>query len=66
SAISNHPVPLLSMTELISRSQSAKARWAVRSAHDRTGASASLRRGSDGSFDMERLDPTLYFAPSHM
>jgi len=34
SAISNHPVPLLSMTELISRSQSAKARWAVRSAHD--------------------------------
>ncbi|WP_307959343.1 hypothetical protein, partial [Sinorhizobium medicae] len=36
SAISNHPVPLLSMTELISRSQSAKARWAVRSAHPET------------------------------
>ncbi|MGH0331780.1 hypothetical protein [Sinorhizobium meliloti] len=27
SAISNHPVPLLSMTALISRSQSAKKRW---------------------------------------
>lgn len=37
SAISNHPVPLLSMTELISRSQSAKARWAVRSAHVQRG-----------------------------
>ncbi|MDX0433494.1 hypothetical protein GOC79_33065, partial [Sinorhizobium medicae] len=29
--------PLLSMTELISRSQSAKARWAVRSAHESGG-----------------------------
>lgn len=27
SAISNYPVPLLSMTELISRSQSAKESW---------------------------------------
>ncbi|WP_210214115.1 hypothetical protein, partial [Sinorhizobium meliloti] len=34
SAISNHPVPLLQMKELISRSQSAKKRWAVRRAHD--------------------------------
>ncbi|KQU79312.1 hypothetical protein ASD00_36255 [Ensifer sp. Root31] len=34
SAISNHPVPLLSVKELISRPRSQKERWAVRSAHN--------------------------------
>ncbi|MBT9368966.1 hypothetical protein, partial [Rhizobium sp. CSW-27] len=33
SAISNHPVPLLSMKEHISRPWSEKQRWPVRRAH---------------------------------
>ncbi|WP_234838411.1 aldo/keto reductase, partial [Sinorhizobium medicae] len=59
SAISNHPVPLLSMTELISRSQSAKARWAVRSAHvlSRGLISGHWQRGDAKSGDFRAMSP---------
>lgn len=40
SAISNHSVPLLSMKEPISRSQSQKERWDVRRAHHRSDRSS--------------------------
>ncbi|MFP3700243.1 hypothetical protein SB758_32725, partial [Burkholderia sp. SIMBA_013] len=56
SAISNHPVPLLSMKELFSRHQSQKERWGVRRAHhSRQSPSWSARHLDDRSVGDWRL-----------